>query len=271
MYRQIAEDLRQQIESGKLASGSQLPTELELRDQYSASRNTVRDAIKWLTNLGLVETRPGQGTFVTEDKDPFVTKLSGNPSTGVGGDEGTSYLSEVSERNRKPSASPVQVEIQEASDDVAAGLRIAKGTEVISRHERRFIDGTPWSMQTSYYPMDFADRGAERLRSARNISEGTVQYLADTLHIRQVGYRDWITVRAPNPTETDFFKLPLDGRVPMYEIFRTAFDGNGVPMRLTITVFPADRNQFIVNIGDVPDSVPNKVPESLPNEDAGAS
>jgi GntR family transcriptional regulator len=256
MYRQIAEDLRQQIESGALASGSQIPTELELRDRYNASRNTIRDAIKWLTSLGLVETRPGQGTFVIEDIDPFVTTLSGNPSTGWGGDEGASYLSEVAERNRKPTTSPVQVEIQEASEEIANGLWIARQTEVISRHERRFIDGTPWSMQTSYYPMEFADRGAERLRSARNISEGTVQYLADTLHIRQVGYRDWVTVRAPNTAEADFFKVALDGRVPMYEIFRTAFDGNGTPMRLTITVFPADRNQFIVNIGDVPDSIP---------------
>jgi GntR family transcriptional regulator len=256
MYRQIAEDLRQQIESGALAPGSQIPTELELRDRYNASRNTIRDAIKWLTSLGLVETRPGQGTFVTEDIDPFVTTLSGNPSTGWGGDEGASYLSEVAERNRKPTTSPVQVEIQEASAEIANGLWIARQTEVISRHERRFIDGTPWSMQTSYYPMEFADRGAERLRSARNISEGTVQYLADTLHIRQVGYRDWVTVRAPNTAEADFFKVPLDGRVPMYEIFRTAFDGNGTPMRLTITVFPADRNQFIINIGDVPDSIP---------------
>ena len=32
----------------------------------------------------------------------------------------------------------------------------------------------------------------------------------------------------------------------MYEIFRTAFDGNGQPMRLTITVYPTDRNQFII-------------------------
>ena len=135
---------------------------------------------------------------------------------------------------------------------MATALRITKGAEVISRHERRFIDGTPWSMQTSYYPMEFADRGAERLRRARDIKEGTVVYLADTLHIRQVGYSDRITVRAPNPTEADFFKLPSDGRVPMYEITRTAYDGNGQPMRVTVTVYPADRNQFIVNIGEVP-------------------
>ena len=53
MYRQIAEDLRHQIEAGALQPGQQLRTELELREHYGASRNTVRDAIKWLTNLGL--------------------------------------------------------------------------------------------------------------------------------------------------------------------------------------------------------------------------
>jgi GntR family transcriptional regulator len=262
MYRQIAEDLRAQIESGKLESGQQLPTELELRDHYNASRNTVRDAIKWLMTLGLVETRPGQGTFVVQDIDPFVYTLTGDPS-GPGTGEGASYLSEVRERKREASVSPIQVEIQEASGNVASGLWIPEGTEVISRHERRFIGGTPWSMLTSFYPMEFADRGAERLRSARNIEEGTVQYLAETLHVKQIGYRDWITVRAPNATEADFFKLPPDGRVSMYEIFRTAFDGNGVPMRLTITVCPADRNQFIVEVGDVP------APQSTGHSESG--
>ena len=251
MYRQIAEDLRDQIESGQIKPGQQLRTELELREHYNASRNTVRDAIKWLTNLGLVETKPGQGTFVVQTIDPFVTTLTGNPKTG--GVEGTSYQSEVNKQKRTPETSPVQVEIQEAVEPIATALRLREGAEVISRHERRFIDGTPWSMQTSYYPMEFADRGAERLRSARNVEEGTVEYLADTLGIRQVGYSDRITVRAPNPTEADFFKLPSDGRVPIYEISRTAYDGNGQPMRVTMIVYPADRNQFIVNVGAVPD------------------
>jgi GntR family transcriptional regulator len=251
MYRQIAEDLRAQIESGELEPGQQLRTELDLREHYEASRNTVRDAIKWLTNLGLVETKPGQGTFVVQKIDPFVTTLTGDPRTGWGGDEGAVYRSEVSEQKRKPSSSPLQVEIQGASADMAVALGIRMGAEIISRHERRFVDGTPWSMQTSYYPMEFADRGAERLRSAHNINEGTVQYLGDTLHIRQVGYSDRITMRAPNSTEAEFFKLPSDGRVPMYEITRTSYDGNRQPMRVTVTVYPADRNQFIVNVGEV--------------------
>ena len=110
-------------------------------------------------------------------------------------------------------------------------------------------------MRTSYYPDSFAARGAERLRSPRDIEEGTVKYLADVLHLHQNGYRDWITVRAPNPVEADFFKLPPDGRVVVYEIFRTVFDSNLLPMRLTVTVSPADRNQFVVYVGQVPDPI----------------
>src|SRR5437667_4207632 len=247
MYRQIAEDLRQQIETRALAPGSQLPTELELRESYNASRNTVRDAIKWLMNLGLVETRPGQGTFVVEASDPLITTLTESPKTGFGGGEGAAYRSQA--QTRMFERGPFQVEFQAAGREVAGQLMMPAGTEVISRHERRYIDGRPWSMQTSFYPSEFADRGASRLRSAGDIGEGTVQYLRDTLGLKQVGYSDLITSRTPNAIEVDFFKIPPDGRVTMYEVFRTAYDGNGQPIRLTITVYPADRNQFIINVG----------------------
>src|SRR5215469_2399832 len=102
LYRQIADDLRAKIESGELTQGSQLATEAELKDQYNASRNTVRDAIKWLITLGLVETRPGQGTFVVEKINPFVTTLTEDPETGRGGGEQGVYIAEVSASQRAP-------------------------------------------------------------------------------------------------------------------------------------------------------------------------
>src|SRR5580692_3658575 len=103
MYRQIAEDLREQIEQGDLEPGQQLKTELDLREKYDASRNTVRDAIKWLMNLGLVETRPGQGTFVVKKIDPFVTTLSGDPSTG----DSVIYQFQAEQHGRTASSSEV--------------------------------------------------------------------------------------------------------------------------------------------------------------------
>jgi GntR family transcriptional regulator len=255
MYRQIAEDLRAQIESGGLRPGQQLRTELELRDHYGASRNTVRDAIKWLTTLGLVETRPGQGTFVVQKIRPYITTLTAD-SKGLGGEAITRYGEvEESDRERQErtlSHSEPQVEIQRATASVAAQLKVAEGSQVVSRHQKRYIDDTPWSLQTSFYPMGFVLQGADRLIDASDMAIGTVKYLVDKLGLRQVAYRDWIAVRAPDPTEAIFFGLPQDGRVGVFEIFRTAFDQTGTPMRLTVTVFPTDRNQFIVNVGDVP-------------------
>ena len=107
-------------------------------------------------------------------------------------------------------------------------------------------------MQTSFYPRLFALQGAERLLDNEDIQEGTIKYLADTLGLTQAGYRDWITVRAPKNNEVVFFGLPPDGRVPVFEIFRTAFDQNGKPMRVTVTIFPVDRQQFIIDVGKVP-------------------
>jgi GntR family transcriptional regulator len=251
-YRRIAEELRHRIESGDLRPGGQLPAELELRETFGASRNTIRDAIKLLIGGGLIEVRPGQGTFVSQHIDPFVTTLSADPATGFGGGEGAVYLSQVSSQHRRPRMSTPRVEIQPASGVIADRLRLAVGTQVVSRHQERFIDERPWSLQTSFYPMNLVLEGATRLIEATDIEAGTVAYLRDQLGLQQTGYRDWITCRAADANETRFFELPDDGRVPVYEIFRTAFDQHGQAMRLTVTASPADRNQFIMDVGDIP-------------------
>jgi len=137
MYRRIAEDLRQKIESGDLGHGTQLPTELELRDRYDASRNTVRDAVRWLITRGLVETRPGQGTFVVEKIDPFITTLTAELETGLGG-EGAAYASEVTARSRRPTVTVPRVEIQQAAGVIARELRLDGGQPASAASHRRY-------------------------------------------------------------------------------------------------------------------------------------
>lgn len=252
LYRQIADDLRTKIESGELAQGSQLATEGELKDLYNASRNTVRDAIKMLTTLGLVETRPGQGTFVVEKANPFVTTLTEDPETGRGGGDEAVYLAEVAAYGRRPTSGAPRVEIQLADKVIARALRLDEDAQVVSRHQERFLDGTPWSLQTTFYPMSLVLQGATKLIQAENIDEGAVAYLARQCDIKQVGYRDTIAVRPPEEGEAWFFKLPADGRISVFEIHRLGFDENGDRIRLTVTVYPADRNRFRVNVGQVP-------------------
>jgi GntR family transcriptional regulator len=251
MYRRIADRLRDKIESGEITPGAQLPTEIELMDEYDASRNTVRDAIKLLTTRGLVEARAGQGTFVIEKINPFVTTLTGELGANV--NESQVYVAEIMAGGRVPTVSKPRVEIQLASEVVADVLRLEPGAQLVSRHQERFIDGIPWSLQTTFYPMSLVEqRGATKLLQATDIERGAVAYLADKCGIKQTGYRDSIAVRAPNETEIRFFKLPADGRVSVFEIFRVGYSQEGERFRLTTTVYPADRNRFLIKVGDVP-------------------
>ena len=249
MYQQIAEDLQAQIESGLLEPGAQLPTELrvarpvQLFAEHHPRRNQAAD------KPGPVETRPGQGTFVTRGSTHSSTYCPVTLERAV--TEVAAYLSEVSKSHRRAVVTNPKVEIQVPSAEITRRLRVPPNTQIVSRHEIRYIDGTPWSLQTSFYLMDFITKGATRLLMADDIREGAVSYLADTIGVRQVGYRDWITARVPDTSEQSFFGLAHDATV--FEIFRTGFDQTGTPLRVTVTVFPADRNQFIVNVGNTPD------------------
>jgi GntR family transcriptional regulator len=256
MYRQIAEDLRRQVESGELVPGARLKSEVELREEYAKdgkeiSRNTVRDAIKLLISRGLVETRPGQGTFVMRRVVPFVSRLTTDPEAG--NVEGDVYKSEVGRRGRTPEETDPRVEVQVAPGLVASQLQLQAGTQVISRHQQRKIDGTPWSLQTTFYPMEFVTRGATQLLMAENFKDGMVKQLETSLGIKQVGWRDTIIARPPTGDERAFFDLSDKVQVAVFESRRTSYDEDENPIRFTVTVYPADRNQFEMRAGRIPE------------------
>jgi GntR family transcriptional regulator len=257
MYKLIADDLRKQIESGDLQTGQQLPTELQLQVDYqgreefsdNVSRNTIRDAVSILVAEGLVEKRPGQGTFVIR-VDPIVTTLSGNPHRG-----GTDELkSQIERLDHKPELTTPRIEMHGAPDVpvLAPDLALEEGEQVLSRHQRSWIDRRPFMMQTSFYPMDFAV-STPQLLIAQDIPEGAVEKIRETLGIEQVGWHDEIRIRPPTGDEAKFFNLP-PGRagVQVIEVRRTAFDQGARPVRLTVTTYPADRTRVAYNVGKTP-------------------
>jgi GntR family transcriptional regulator len=261
MYRVIANDLQRKIESGELPAGDQLPTEVELREEYGRSdakisRTTVRDAIKLLIARGLVETRPGQGTFVLVRTIPFVSRLTADPAAG--GLEDMIYRSEVERQGRQPFETKPRVEIQTPPPDIAHLLRFQEGAndQVVVRHQQRSIDGIPFSMQTTYYPMRFViEKSANGLLQASDIEGGVVDYLRG-LGIDQVAWRDQLTLRPPNANEREFFKLSDRVQVAMLDVKRTGYDEKGKPIRVTVTIYPGDRNQFEMEAGSPPPPIP---------------
>jgi GntR family transcriptional regulator, transcriptional repressor for pyruvate dehydrogenase complex len=69
LYGEIVSKIRQMIDSGELRVGDRLPPERALAGQFKVSRNSVRQAIQALSEKGILESRQGDGTYVSAADD----------------------------------------------------------------------------------------------------------------------------------------------------------------------------------------------------------
>lgn len=70
--RQVVEQFQREVRTGRLRPGDKLPTERDMAVQFGVGRNSIREALRELDLLGLVESRHGEGTFVG---DPSAADL----------------------------------------------------------------------------------------------------------------------------------------------------------------------------------------------------
>jgi DNA-binding FadR family transcriptional regulator len=78
-YEHVAERLAAEIRSGAYAPGGKLPSERELARRLEVGRASVREAIAALQVQGVIETRPGSGSFVAPDASAKLPAPSGLP------------------------------------------------------------------------------------------------------------------------------------------------------------------------------------------------
>ncbi|UJF34097.1 GntR family transcriptional regulator [Paenibacillus hexagrammi] len=72
IYLQLADRIHRQIISGELKAGEKLPSIRDMGVNYNMNPNTVQRAYSELEREGILETRRGQGTFVSERQDRLV-------------------------------------------------------------------------------------------------------------------------------------------------------------------------------------------------------
>lgn len=66
VYMRVADEIEQEIRSGRLPVGARLPNERDLGAQYGVAPGTARRAVAELRDRGLVTTLANKGTFVLE-------------------------------------------------------------------------------------------------------------------------------------------------------------------------------------------------------------
>lgn len=63
------------IKDGKLATGSKLPAERSISEELSISRNSTREALRMLENMGIIESRRGSGNYIAENTSKTISGI----------------------------------------------------------------------------------------------------------------------------------------------------------------------------------------------------
>jgi GntR family transcriptional regulator, transcriptional repressor for pyruvate dehydrogenase complex len=75
LSEEIASQIMGLISTGDLLPGQKLPSERELRVRFGVGRSSLREALRCLTIVGVLETRVGEGTFLALNRDKFIGKV----------------------------------------------------------------------------------------------------------------------------------------------------------------------------------------------------
>lgn len=234
-YREIADDLRSAIINGRavggkeLTRGAQLPTYTELERLYNVSRETVRRAVAELQAEGLVATRGRDGMVV---RNPAVLPHPSHVSP---------FTHEWAERAKEigEPSSDFDMRIVPAPNSIAFRLGIEPETMVVVRRQLRRIDGIPWSLEESSYPLDVAHKAG--LDNPRDIPGGTVAAL-EGAGMPETRWRVETSARFATADEQSLLAMGAGAALLLRN--ESAYSGD-IAVRDTIEFLPADRNVIV--------------------------
>jgi len=243
LYQQLAALLRDQIHSGALPPGAQMPTENELMELYRASRNTVRGALNVLRTEGLVTSLQGRGSFVRANPPmKYFASLTGSRSKRLEADRTRDTFAQQIEAQGKV---PKQVSTTEVAPAglFATYLQLGEDDLVGVRRRVMYADDEPLQLGDSYYPLDIVRDS--KIMNPADVVEGTDQVLEDLGHT-PTRYEDQITWRMPTADEAT--KLQMQPGTPVGRLVRTSFDQDERPIEVYVVVLPGDKHVLLYDV-----------------------
>lgn len=183
LYSQIAQIIKDKIDSGEYRKNQILPSEMDIQKQYDISRITVRKAYDVLMKQGIIRAVRGKGTFVNDLDVKNWTWMH-------------HFTSDVKRQGREPSTKILSFREMNCDPQIAKMLEIEPNCQVYYLKRLRLIDNIPIWLTRSYIPVNmaeglekeyFSEKGSAQslffiLEHDFNIAFGTgqdVEYLSD--------------------------------------------------------------------------------------------
>jgi DNA-binding GntR family transcriptional regulator len=147
----VRSELRRAIIGGEFPPGAKLPNEESLRDRFSVSRITLREAVRGLIEDGYVVRRQGSGTYVTH-----------GPALRNSLDTNFSYTEYLESTGIRTSKKILGARLVMADEDTANDLGVAPSTQLVEVRRVRTADKKPAIYSIDSLPMDIVNLSTDR-------------------------------------------------------------------------------------------------------------
>jgi GntR family transcriptional regulator len=238
VYLRVLEDLRTQIREGVLAPGARVPSRAAIMTRYQVGETAAKHALAVLATEGLIEPRPGSGSYVRQP--PVIKRLDHDrqqiPGSPFGLDESSPTAREQAPTRRLTwdhDSQPVG-----APPHIARRLKIQPDDRVMRTKYVLRADGSPVQMATSYEPMEIT-AGSPVLVPEDGPLKGrgvTARMGAIGINVDQVV--EDISTRPPLSAEAASLAIPSG--TPVLHIERTHLAGDR-PVETCDIIVPADQ------------------------------
>jgi len=223
LYFQLAQAVERAVESGRLSPGTRLDNEFQPAGQLGLSRPTVRQAMQYLAEKGMVVRRRGLGTRIVQPKVRRPLELS-------------SLYDDLQHDGQEPATRVLSLGLVPASDVVASCLKVRPGSDVLCAERLRFARGQPIAIMTNYLP-----KGLISLTQAELEATGLYRLLRAagvTLHSATQ------SIGARNVTAAESRLLEETRAAALLTMTRTAHDDGGLAVEYGTHVNSASRYNF---------------------------
>jgi GntR family transcriptional regulator len=231
-YQQVADDLTKRIGTGKYPVGGYLPTEMELCEQYSISRPTVRETLRGLRDAGLISRRRRIGTEVVA-RTPKASYLQ--PTNSIG---------DLLQYAEETQLSVLETKHVICDAALAEMLECREGTRWLRVNSLRAVpgDARPVCMTTAYLDLRLPD-----LEKNLEALTGPISAMLERVYgIRIARIEQSIQAVRLGKRQAKLLRA-LDGG-PALRAIRRYYDRQGRLIELSNAIHPGDRFTYVTSL-----------------------
>ncbi|MCR9194599.1 MAG: phosphonate metabolism transcriptional regulator PhnF [Hyphomonas sp.] len=234
-WREIGDRIIEDIDSGALQPGHQLPPTRALAERFGCNRNTVLRAVSFLQDHGLLRVEQGRGTFIAEN---VVEYRMGSRTT---------FEDNLSDADLVPSRKAISVLNLPAPEMVARQLRIASGSRVVEMALLGSADGVPVNFGRYYFPLERLPQIEAQIQAAVEKADGAI-FVAKLLKTSGVSdfRRDGLRIRTCPPSAEVAHQLKVPRTEYVLEVQAVNLSSEDQPVMFADVFHAGSRVEFVL-------------------------